>query len=52
MATKSRDAIDGDTVTLRKGLAVYRLNKSPNYRARVWDARAKKYIIKSTKTAS
>ena len=52
MATKSRDAIDGDTVTLRKGLAVYRLNKSPNYRARVWDARAKKYIIKSTRTSS
>lgn len=49
---KSRNAIVGSIQTIRKGLAVYRVEASPYYRVRIWVPSSQKYIVKSTKVTS
>mgnify|MGYP002628343987 CR=1 FL=1 len=34
---------------IRSGLSIYKAGRSPYWQARIWDARAKKYIVRSTK---
>ena len=50
--TKSRNALDGDIIKLRRGLAIFKVNKSPYYRVRMLDPRTKKYSTRSTKEVS
>jgi len=47
--TPSRNAVAGKIHEIRKGLAIYKVNASPYYRARMWAASQSKYIVKSTK---
>ncbi len=49
MITKSPYALDGQIITIRKGLAIYKIYKSKFYRVRIWDQKHKRYIVKSTK---
>jgi hypothetical protein len=44
----SRNALDGKVFEVRRGLAVYKVNASPFYRARMWSAAQGKYLVKST----
>jgi hypothetical protein len=37
---------------VRRGLAIYKVNASPFYRARMWSAAQGKYLVKSTKEAT
>ena len=46
---RSRNALDGKVFEVRRGLAVYKVNASPFYRARMWSAAQGKYLVKSTK---
>jgi hypothetical protein len=48
----SRNALDGETITIRRGLAIYKVNASPYYRVRIRDPRNGKYIVRSTKETS
>ena len=49
--TKSRNALDGPIIKLRRGLAIYKVNLSPFYFVRV-RAVGGKYIVRSTKETS
>lgn len=49
---KSRNALDGEIITIRRGLAIYKLRSSPFYFARVRDPKNKKNIVRSTKETS
>ena len=48
----NRDKVLEKPIKLQKGLSLFRVNKSPYYRCKVWDSRNKKNIIRSTQTAS
>jgi len=39
-------------MTIQRGLAVYKTDRSPYYFARLWDAKHKRYIVRSTKEKS
>ena len=52
MKSQAPDALDGEILTIRKGLAIYKVNRSVFYRARIWDPKYKKYVVKSTKETS
>lgn len=52
MKSEQPDALDGAIITIRKGLAIYKVNRSIFYRARIWDPKYKKYVVKSTKETS
>lgn len=52
MAKKSRHSLDGDIKIVRRGLAIYKVNASPYYRARIWSPADRRYIVKSTKETS
>lgn len=46
---KSRNALDGPVTTIRRGVAIYKKHSSPYWYARVWDARNKRNVVRSTK---
>ncbi len=48
----NRDKVLEKPIKLQKGLSLFRVQKSPYYRCKVWDSRKKKNIIRSTQTAS
>jgi hypothetical protein len=52
MDQKSRYALDGDIITVRPGLAIYKVGASPYYFARIRDSKNKKNIVRSTKETS
>ena len=35
-------------IKIYKGLSIYRVANSPNWYVRIWDAKSKKYLVKST----
>jgi hypothetical protein len=49
---RSRNALDGKVFEVRRGLAIYKVNASPFFRARMWSAAQAKYVVKSTKEAT
>ena len=52
-AKKSRQSLDGEIIKIRRGLAIYKINASPFYLARVLNpARNPKYLVRSTKEQS
>ena len=50
--TKNPNALDGEIITIRRGLAIYKVNASPYYFARIRDSRNGKNIVRSTKETS
>lgn len=52
MAKRSRNALVGNIVKLRKGVAIYKTGASPYYFARILDPRTGKYKVRSTKETS
>lgn len=46
---KSRHSLDGPVVTIRRGVAIYKKLSSSYWYARVWDARNKRNVVRSTK---
>ena len=52
MPQKSRNALDGDIITIHRGLAIYKVKASPFWHARIRDHRSKKYVVRSTKETS
>ena len=42
MKSQSPYSVDGEIITLRKGLAIYKVYKSSFYRVRIWDPKYKK----------
>ncbi len=51
-AVKSKHALDGDIVTVHKGIAIYKTKASPYWFARVRDPKEGKYVVRSTKEKS
>ncbi len=50
MARKlSKHRLNGKIETLSRGLAIYRTFASPYWLARIWDPRAGRYAVRSTK---
>jgi len=49
---RSKHALNGDIVTVHKGVALYKTNASPYWFARIRDPQAKKYVVRSTKEQS
>lgn len=49
---KSRNALDGEIIKLRRGLAIYKVRLSPFYRVRMRNPKTGKYAVKSTKETS
>lgn len=49
---KSRYALDGEIITIRRGLAIYKINASPYWWCRIRDPKNKKNIVRSTKETS
>jgi hypothetical protein len=52
MPQKSKNALDGDIITIHRGLAIYKVKASPFWHARIRDHRSKKYVVRSTKETS
>ena len=50
--TKSRNALNEPIIRLHKGLAIYKLNSSPFWYARIRDPRSKRHVVRSTKETS
>ena len=50
--TKTRNALDGEIIKLRRGLAIYKVAASPFYRVRIRTNKDNKYIVRSTKETS
>ena len=48
-AAKSKHALDGEIVTVHKGIAIYKTKASPYWFARVRDPKEGKYVVRSTK---
>ena len=49
---KSRYSLDGEIITIRRGLAIYKINASPYWWCRIRDPKNKKNIVRSTKETS
>jgi len=49
---KSPNALDGEIITIRRGLAIYKVNASPYWFVRIRDVRNQKNIVRSTKEKS
>jgi hypothetical protein len=49
---KSRYSLDGEIITIRRGLAIYKVRASPYWWCRIRDPRHKKNIVRSTKETS
>ncbi len=52
MAAKSKNALDGEIITINRGLAIYRVKASPFWQARIRDSRIGRYIVRSTRETS
>ena len=50
--TKSRQALDGKIINIRRGLAVYKIQASPYYYCRIWLPARKKRLVKTTKATT
>lgn len=50
--TKSRNALHGRIVNLRRGLAIYKVLASPFWRVRVWIPSQRKRLVRTTKAKS
>ena len=48
----SRNALKGEIIPIFRGLAIYQINSSPYWFARLRDPKSKKYIVRSTKETS
>lgn len=46
---KSKHALKGEIINIRRGVAIYQTNASPFWMARVLDPNTKKYLVRSTK---
>jgi hypothetical protein len=51
-AQQSRHTLDGPVTTIRRGVAIYKKHSSPFWYARIWDARNKRNVVRSTKEKS
>jgi hypothetical protein len=49
MTDKSRNALDGEIIIIRRGLAIYKVVNSPFYKARMRNPKTGKYTVRSTK---
>ena len=49
MPTRSRHALDGEIITLARGVAIYKTHASRFWFARIWDRRNKRYVVRSTR---
>lgn len=49
---KNPNALDGGIIIIRRGLAIYKVNASPFYFARIRDSRNKRNIVRSTRETS
>lgn len=47
--TSSRHTLDGKVISIRRGLAIYKVKSSPYYRVRVWIPSQRKRLVKTTK---
>jgi hypothetical protein len=52
MPPKSKNALDGEIITISRGLAIYKVQASPYWQVRIRDPRIKRYIVRSTKETS
>ncbi len=52
MVAKSPNALAEEIINIRQGLAIYKVNASPYWQARIWDRVKRKYIVRSTKETS
>lgn len=52
MPKKSKNALDGEIVTIHRGLAIYKVNASPYWQARIRDPRLRRYVVRSTQETS
>lgn len=50
--SKSPNALDGEIIVIRRGLAIYKVNASPYWYVRLRDTRHQKNIVRSTKETS
>ena len=50
--TPTKHSLDGDIITVHKGVAIYKTHASPFWFARIRDPQAKKYVVRSTKATS
>ena len=50
--TKSRQALDGKIINIRRGLAVYKIKASPYYYCRIWLPAQKKRLVRTTKATT
>jgi Phage integrase family len=48
--TKTRNALVGKIINLRRGLAIYKVKASPYYRVRVWISSQRKRVVKTTRS--
>ena len=51
-AKRSRNALNGKITRLSRGVAIYKVHASPYWQARIWDTKAGRYIVRSTKEAA
>lgn len=52
MSKTSRNALDGEIITISPGLAIYKVKASPFWQVRIRDPRIKRYVVRSTKETS
>jgi hypothetical protein len=52
LKTKSPNALSEKIITIRRGLAIYKVNASPYWMVRIRDSKNKKNIVRSTKEKS
>lgn len=52
MPKKSKNALDGEIITIHRGLAIYKVNASPYWQARIRDPRIRRYVVRSTEETS
>ncbi|MFN9008519.1 MAG: integrase [Hyphomonadaceae bacterium] len=52
MPKKSKNALDGEIITIQRGLAIYKVNASPYWQARIRDPRIRRYVVRSTQETS
>ena len=52
MPSKSSHALDGQIITIQRGIAIYKTHASPYWNARIRNPNTHKYIVRSTKEKS
>jgi len=48
-AKRSRNRLNGKITRISPGVAIYKVHASPYWQARIWDLRASRYVVRSTK---